>query len=273
MLWKQLCSWQGCCACLVPPRTVHFKTPVPEPRAGPARFGFHVCCHYFLLGRLLFNGYSHCLRCILASFLEAITMLLYWPSTEVLMPASSGNPLALLVSQSLSRSCFRLSSTMSEVALATLAAHLVIALFPGGDMCAPVSSKWVLETPIVVSCSPTCQPRFGAAVFEPRELDGTSAYRLCMPPLCRQFLHLRGQGSKLMLVHSPEASGFSGGLYLILGTGSSARHQVHIGSSPFSNPYQWCATLYNKLWCMYYYSLMMPLLLLPVTVYPMLNTI
>ena len=117
-----------------------------------------------------------------AFFLEAITMLLYSSSTEMLMAASSDNPRALLVSQSLSHSCFRLSSTMSEVASGTLAAHLVIAFLPGAYTCAPASSKRELETPTVVSCSPTCRPRFGAAAFGPREVGGTSAYRLCMPP-------------------------------------------------------------------------------------------
>ena len=71
------------------PRTVHFKTLVPEPQASPTQFGFHVYCHYFLLGHLLLSGYSHCLGCVPASFPRgSITMLLYWLSTEKLLPAS-----------------------------------------------------------------------------------------------------------------------------------------------------------------------------------------
>ena len=32
-------------------------------------------------------------------------------------------------------------------------------------------------------------------------------------------------------------------------TAGTCTSRIHIGSSPFSNPYQWCDTLYNELWC------------------------
>ena len=166
------------------PQNSPLQSPVPEPQAGPAQFGFHVCCHYFLLGLLLLSGYSHCLECILASF-----------------PPGSNHHACCCTGHQLKRWCLHLQTTpwpcwslkvfpvlASDSPQPCLMWHqllwqhiLSFALLSGGDTCAPGSSKQDLETPAVVSCSPACQPRFGATVFGPREVDSTSAYRLCMP--------------------------------------------------------------------------------------------